>query len=117
MNWLFSSKLMSNSTSKHIFSFTSYHILKQDTDIIISVVYLDSAEFETILRHNNYEKLADYFVQIKKDFDAEFTNLNTFDAVCFHDSIENLVTISKFDKNNKNKIGKNSVICVRYDAL
>lgn len=114
MNWFFASTSrypIHRYTPAQLFTFRSYEILKTETDPVIHVENLDSENIELQLRDNNYENILDYYKKIKDEINKEFPNLNKFDALSFHTSTENMVTISKVPREN---IRTNSVISVKY---
>lgn len=99
-------------TNAHLFSFTPFKVLSEKNDPLISVNDLNS---NTIIREleneNNYD-LAKYYKGIKEDVEKEFTNINSFDAICFHTSTNVLMTLSRVPKDN---IKNTSVLCIKYE--
>ena len=101
-----------NTNNAHLFSFTPYRILSEPGNIIIKVDELNSHSITQELENYNYNELSEYYKNIKEDIEREFSEtINKFDAICFHNTTNVLVTLTKVPKES---IRENSVICIKY---
>lgn len=103
---LFSKK---NVRSSSLFSFTPYKILSEPGDKYLITNNLDHNTVTFELMNSVSPSLATYYENIKNDIDEEFPNVK-FEAICFHNQVNIIATISTVPKELLNN---NSVICIK----